>query len=260
MENNNQNLVGIFTLVGVVGILLLGLTGKFAGGAAGLTKADIEDAVKAAMPAAAAPAPQPAAQPQPQPAPAPEVTKVDPGELKAFYDTAVVDGEKDAKITIIEFSDVECPFCQRHENNGTLATVKAKYEGKVNTVFAHFPLSFHPNAQKAAEALECAGKLGGDEGFLKFKKAIFAKGGQPTLAVIEEVAKAEGLDATAMMACVNGGEFATKVTEQMNFWRKLGITGTPGNVVMNNETGEFVKVSGAVPADAFGPAIDGFLQ
>jgi protein-disulfide isomerase len=78
---------------------------------------------------------------------------------------------------------------------------------------------------------------------LKYKKAIFAKGGQPTLAVLEEVAKAEGLDTTSFMACVNGGEFAQKVTDQTAFGRKLGITGTPGNVVMNNETGDFVKVS-----------------
>jgi protein-disulfide isomerase len=258
MENNNQNVLGILTFVGVVAVLLLGVTGKFAG-AGSLTKADIESAVKAAMPTAAAPAaqPQPAA---PQPAPAPEVTKVDLGELEAFYDTAVIDGDADAKVTVIEFSDVECPFCQRHSNNGTIDAVKTKYAGKVNAVFAHFPLSFHPNAQKAGEAIECAGKLGGDEGFLKFKKAIFVKGGQPTLAVIEEVAKAEGLDATAMMACVNGGEFAQKVTDQMAFGRKLGITGTPGNVVMNNETGEFVKVSGAVPAEAFAPAVDQFLN
>lgn len=215
--------------------------------------------MKSAQPTAAAPAPQPQAQ-QPQPAPAPEITKVDLGELKAFYDTVVVDGDKDAKVTIIEFSDVECPFCQRHANNGTVDTVKTKYAGKVNVVFAHFPLSFHPTAQKAAESLECANKLGGAEKFLSYKKALFAKGGQPTLAVIEEVAKAEGLDGTALMACVNGGEFATVVANQMAFGRKLGITGTPGNIVMNNETGEFVKVSGAVPADAFTPAIDGFLK
>ena len=63
-----------------------------------------------------------------------------------------------------------------------------------------------------------------------------------------------------MMACVNGGEFASKVTAQMDFGRKLGVTGTPGNIVMNNETGEFTKVSGAVPAEAFDAAISTFLQ
>ena len=84
-------------------------------------------------------------------------------------------------------------------------------------------------------------KLGGEEGFLSFKKALFAKGGKPTLEVIETVAGEDGLDATAMMACVNGGEFATKVTDAMAFGRKLGVTGTPGNIVMNNETGEYKK-------------------
>jgi protein-disulfide isomerase len=251
MQNNNQNVLGILTFIGVVAILLLGLTGKFAGGTSTST-----------APVAVAPTPQPTPTPTPapQPAPAPEVTNVDQGELAAFYETAVIEGDEDAKVTIIEFSDVECPFCQRHTNNGTLEAVKTKYAGDVNTVFAHFPLSFHPNAQKAGEAIECAGKLGGDEKFVSFKKALFAKGGQPTLAVIEQTATEDGLDATAMMACVNGGEFAQKVTGDMAFGRKLGVTGTPGNVVVNNETGEFVKVSGAVPAEAFAPAIDAFLN
>ncbi len=87
-------------------------------------------------------------------------------------------------------------------------------------------MSFHPTAQKAAEALECSKDVGAEE-FFAFKKALFAKGGQPTLAVIEEVAKANGLDATALMACVNGGTKAAAVTAQMDFGRKLGVTGTP---------------------------------
>lgn len=252
MDKNNQNVLSILTFVGVIAILILWLAGKFAGNGSAAPSAPVA--------AAPTPAPQPAPAPAPQPAPAPAVTKIDAWELQAFYDTAVIVGDENAKVTVIEFSDVECPFCQRHENNGTLETVRTKYAGKVNTVFAHFPLSFHPNAQKAAESLECAGKLGGDEKFTSFKKALFAKGGQPTLAVIEEVAKAEGLDATAMMACVNGGEFAAKVAAQMEFGRKLGVTGTPWNIVMNNETGEFTKVSGAVPAEAFDAAISAFIQ
>ncbi len=136
----------------------------------------------------------------------------------------------------------------------------AKYPKDVNVIFAHFPLSIHPSAQKAGEALECAGKLGGEEGFAKFKKALFAKGGDPKLDVIEAVATEQGMNAADMMACVNGGEFAQKVADQMAFGRKLGVTGTPGNIVMNNETGEFQKVSGAVPATAFDAPIATYLN
>ena len=108
------------------------------------------------FPAAAAPAPA-AAKPAAAPAPA-AASKMDLKELQAFYDSSYIEGNKDAKVTVIEFSDVECPFCQRHNNNGTLDTVMEKYGDDVNVIFAHFPLSFHATAQKAGEALECAGK------------------------------------------------------------------------------------------------------
>jgi len=60
---------------------------------------------------------------------------------------------------VIEFSDVQCPFCSRHTLAGTLDQVLQKYGDDINIIFGHFPLSFHPNAQQAGEALECAGKI-----------------------------------------------------------------------------------------------------
>lgn len=253
MEKNNPNVLEILTFVGVVAILFLGLTGNFGGG---VDKTDLEELMKSVVAAQPTPTPTPTPAPTPQPV---QVTKVDQGELEAFYETTYVEGDADAKVSIIEFSDVECPFCQRHTNNGTLDQVKAKYGDDVNIVFAHFPLSIHANAQKAGESLECAGEIGGEEGFFNFKKALFAKGGQPTLDVIKATATEQGLDAAKMEECVNSGKYAQKVAEQMNFGRKLGVTGTPGNIVMNNESGEFVSVPGAVPAQAFDAAVSQFL-
>ena len=268
INDGRANTVSVINLVLLIVILVLGLTWKFAGpsvvGSANgwLTKGDVAEIVKEAMddaqPAAAAPTPAPT--PTPTPAPAPAATTINTDELQEVYETVFFEGNQDAKVTVIEFSDVECPFCQRHTNNGTLDQVREKYGDDVSTVFMHFPLSFHPNAQKAGEAIECAGKLAGGEGFTSYKKALFAKGGKPTLDVIEATATEEGLDAASFMECVNGGEFAQKVTDQMAFGRSLGVTGTPGNIVMNNETGEYVKVSGAVPASAFDAAISSFLQ
>jgi protein-disulfide isomerase len=141
-----------------------------------------------------------------------------------------------------------------------LDQVAEKYGDDVNIVFAHFPLSFHQNAQKAGEALECAGKIGGEEGFFAFKKAFFAKAGDSNLNLAKDAATEVGIDATELETCVNGGEFAQKVKDQMAYGRSLGVTGTPGNIVMNNETLEFQKVSGAVPATAFDPAITAYLN
>jgi len=241
-----MNNLTIVNTVLIAVVLILGLTGNFAGKGGNVVVAPT-------------PTPTPTAAPTPTPVPA-AVTTISTDELEAFYKTAYIEGDKDAKISIIEFSDVQCPFCQRHTNAGTLDQVRTKYGDDVNVIFAHFPLSIHPSAQKASEALECAGKMGGEEGFFKFKKALFAKGGDPKLDVIEAVATEVGMNATDMMACVNGGEFAQKVTDQMAFGRKLGVTGTPGNIVMNNETGEFQKVSGAVPATAFDAPIATYLN
>ncbi len=67
-------------------------------------------------------------------------------------------GEKNAKIKIVEFTDFECPFCERAYP--TIAAIEEKYKGKISLTYKSFPLSFHPNAQKAAEAALCAGEQG----------------------------------------------------------------------------------------------------
>lgn len=80
------------------------------------------------------------------------------------------------------------------------------------------------------------------------------------MALAEEAATDVGLDAAALKTCVDGGEFAQKVKDQMAFGQSLGVTGTPGNIVINNETLDTTKVSGAVPANAFDGAISGYLN
>lgn len=256
--NNNQNTVWILAFIIALVTLVLWFMGYFTPSDY-VTQADLDAMGNGnAAPTAPVVAPTP---PTPPAAPAaPAATTISISELEGFLETAYVSGNKDAKVSVIEFSDVECPFCQRHVNNGTLDQVNEKYGDDVNVIYAHFPLSFHPHAQKAGEAIECAGDIGGEEAFFTYKKALFAKGGKPTLDVVETVATEEGFEAEAFMACVNGGDFAQKVLDQMAFGRKMGVTGTPGNIVMNNETGEYQKVSGAVPATAFDPAIGQYLN
>lgn len=70
----------------------------------------------------------------------------------------------------------------------------------------------------------------------------------------------EGINAEEIETCIDSGKHAQKVANAMEFGRKLGVTGTPGNVVMNNETGEFTKVSGAVPASMFDAPVSQYLQ
>ena len=113
----------------------------------------------------------------------------------------------------------------------------------MNVVFSHFPLSFHPLAQKAQEAAECVGEQGGSTAYYDFKTKLFQEAKPTREAIAKVAATIEGIDAAAVETCIDDGTYAQKVTDAMNFGRKLGVTGTPGNIVMNNETGEFVKVS-----------------
>ncbi len=246
-QQGNNNTLQIVNTVLVAGVLVLGLAWAFGGSSSdGLTKDDVKSIVTDAV--KTAPAPQPAAaQPQPQPAAA-----ASKDEILAFYKASYVLGPKDAKVTIFEFSDFQCPFCKRFSTAGTLETVLKKYDGKVNKVFAHFPLTnIHPLAQKASEAAECVGEQAGDAGFYEFGKKLFAEA-QPDNATILKVAgEMKGVDAKKVETCLTEGKYTKKVQEQQAFGAKLGITGTPWSIVFNHETGETQKVSGAVPAEAF---------
>lgn len=189
-----------------------------------------------------------------------EVTK-----FKDFYASlGGVKWNKDAKATIIYFADVECPFCQRHSNNKTLDAVLTKYGDKVNVAYAHFPLWFHPLAQKAWESIECAKKIGWFEKWSSFTDSLYTKTQagwwKPTLEIIKATAEAEGIDVIKLTACLDSNEMANKVSDQQKFWQLLWVTGTPGNIVVNNESGEYTKVSWAVPATSFEAVLDTFVK
>lgn len=255
VNEGRANTVSVANLILLILILVLGLTGQF------VPKSILAPATPTPAPVVvqpkADPTPAPAAAPTPAPKPAAPTATV--GELKDFYDTLYVKGNKDAKVTILEFSDFQCPFCKRHNNQGTLEQVMEKYGDDVNVMFAHFPLSFHPYAQKASEASECVAEQGGDDAFYAFKKAIFAEDA-PTRETIKKVVSAmDGIDADAVEECIDAGTYAKKVADTMAQGRKWGVSGTPGNLVIDNEKGTITKVSGAVPASAFDGPISAIL-
>ncbi len=103
------------------------------------------------------------------------------GSAEAGIDVEIGDsyfnGDENAPVTIIEFSDYECPFCARFAQQ-TLPSIISNYvdTGKVKMHYRDFPLGFHQNAQKAAEAARCAGELGGSEAYFEMHDKIFAEG------------------------------------------------------------------------------------
>lgn len=194
--------------------------------------------------------PTPTVAADPTPAPTPTANEVEPVSADDW-----IYGDPDAEITLIEWSDVECPFCQRH--HPTPKAVVDQYDGKVNWVYRHYPLSFHPNAQKSAEAQECAGELGGNDAFWDYTDLLFEKGA--LIASLPGYAEELGLDVDDFNDCLNSDKYAAEVARDMANGSKAGVTGTPGNVLLHNKSGDSRLVSGAQPVAAFVAAIDALL-
>ena len=165
---------------------------------------------------------------KPTPPPTPEAKDVDPVDLERDH----IRGNPEATIAVIEYSDYECPFCSRH--HPTMQQLVDENDD-VMWIYRHFPLGFHPNAAPLAEASECVWELGGNEAFWTFTDMIFEKGADA--ANIEEYATAANVDASAVRTCVDDGTYAQYVKDDMAGGSAGGVTGTPGNIVLNIKTG-----------------------
>ncbi len=166
-------------------------------------------------------------------------------------------GNKSATISIIEYSDFDCPFCQRFHPTAQQAV--DTFDGEVNWVFRHFPLNIHPNAAKKAEAAECAGALGGDKGFWDFTDAMFEAGVNIPLTQLGSIASSVGLNQSKFQSCLDNGEQKANVDADFASGQAAGVTGTPGNIIYNNETGESLLVPGALPFAQIQAAINQLL-
>ncbi len=169
-----------------------------------------------------------------------------------------VRGNRRARVSVIEYSDFECPFCKRH--HPTMQQILRTYGDDVNWVYRHFPLtSIHPNAQKAAEAAECAADQGGNEVFWTYADALFAAEGL-SREVFDRIARDLQLDLEEFRTCLDDGTFADAVADQMAAGAAAGVQGTPANFVVRNADGESRSVDGAQPFESFKSVIDEQLQ
>jgi protein-disulfide isomerase len=131
-------------------------------------------------------------------------------------------GPEDAEVTIIEYSDFQCPYCASVVP--TINQIKEKYGDRVKIVFKDFPLSFHQYAQKAAEAAQCAHEQGR---FWEYHDTLFANQGSLGMASLKQYASNLGLNTEQFNRCLDSGKYAAEVQEDFSDGQKAGVSGTP---------------------------------
>jgi protein-disulfide isomerase len=162
-------------------------------------------------------------------------------------------GNKNAKIVLIEYSDYECPFCAKF--HPTMQQVIEEMGDKVAWVYRHYPLPFHPNAQKSAEGSECIAKLSGNDAFWKYSDALadaVNKDGRLSPEAIDAAATTAGVNMTAFKSCLDSDEMATKVKDMSGAGGVAGISGTPGTIVVVDGKAQEL-IPGALPFSSTNP-------
>lgn len=170
-------------------------------------------------------------------------------------------GSFDAPIKIVEYSDLECPFCKRH--HPVMQRIVDEYPEQVAWVYRHFPLTLlHSKAVKEAEATECAAELGGNDGFWAMTDKIFevTPGNNGLdLETLPDLAAEVGLDRAKFTECLDSGRYESKVREQYEDAIAAGGQGTPYNVIIAPD-GRKIPLAGAYPFESFKEVIDSILN
>jgi len=181
----------------------------------------------------------------------------DPINAKALIEqNDPVLGSADAKITILEFSDFQCPFCARAYEGAVTDFKASSYftNGEVNLIYKQLPLDItcnkgmtnqlHPYACKAAEASLCADE---QEKFWEYHDMLFENQAALTITDLKSYSSQLGLNTNQFNSCLDNGKYASEVAKEIAQATSVGGSGTPFFVVVNIETGKAASMSGAYP-------------
>lgn len=170
-------------------------------------------------------------------------------------------GDPNAKVVLIEYSDLECPFCKVF--HATMQQVMDAYKGQsVAWVYRHFPIAeLHSRAPKESEASECAAEQGGNTAFWNFINKVYSTtASNNTLdpSALPTIAQSIGLDVTAFNQCLSSGKYADAIKNDVKEAIKAGAQGTPYTIVKSGDKN--IVISGAQPFDVVKQTIDTLLK
>lgn len=166
-------------------------------------------------------------------------------------DDDAIKGDKNAPVTIVEFSDYECPFCVRFYQN-TLPQIVTDYidTGKVRMVFRDFPLGFHRMARSSSIAAECARDQKGDEMYYEYHDKMYDNQSALSVESLKKWAGELGLNQSEFDDCLDSEKFGDEIDKDFADGQSYGVTGTPAFFINGR------KISGAQPFSVFKTIID----
>ncbi|MBP7928082.1 DsbA family protein [Patescibacteria group bacterium] len=189
----------------------------------------------------------------------PTVTQEQLAKVLKPTKTDHVRGSQNPKVVLVEYSDYECPFCARFHPSAKQAL--EEFGSDFAWVYRHFPLtSIHPKAMPLAIASECVFNMSDDATYWKFSDIMFEKGSALQVADLEGIVSNDlGLNGAKFTECLNAKETQAKVTDQQKAGSSIGVSGTPGNFLINLENNKVVTLRGAVPYETLQTEIKGLL-
>lgn len=170
-------------------------------------------------------------------------------------------GAKNADVTLVLYTDLQCPFCARFHPVISSLMQDPAYKGKVKLVTRHFPLSFHPNAVPAANAAECAAEQGK---FSEYVDKAFANnellnGSGFSTDMLKTWAKEIGLSASKFDACLAASKYQSKIDEDRNSGTAANVSGTPATIIIAKD-GTKTLIPGALGLDQVKQMVDAALK
>ena len=185
----------------------------------------------------------------------PSTTTFTKNQIEGIKKNAYIDGNKSAKILIVEYTDPECPFCVRHFKDNTIKSVIESDKKNIAHIMKLVQGVNHPGTEFKSLATLCAGKLKWEQGYYNMFASIMS---EPSLATNDQVfaiADKAGIKKNDLESCMQDPTVKATYIASWAEAQSLGQWGTPGNLIINTENGKYVALAGAYPKDSFISAI-----
>ena len=169
----------------------------------------------------------------------------------------------DADITWVEYSDLDCFYCNKLHKSWTIEEIIDSYDWNVNFVFKQFPLPSHPNAEIKSQAALCWWSLSWSEKYYEFVDTLFNSSNISWNNIIEKLSdlwSSIWINKEELSSCLSSSKFKSQVQSDISEWRGFWVSWTPWNVLINNKTGSWDTLSWAYPTESFKQKIDELLN